>query len=134
MIVGAGFVGLDVASAARSLGLPLTVVEAARTPLSRGIGPEAAAGVMALVRENDVAVSCGRTVRDFTGTPHVTGVVLDDGTVLEADLAVVGAGARPNAEWLDGSGLPLSPAGLRCAANGQADDVGRIWGAGDAVA
>lgn len=134
VIVGAGFVGLEVASAARSLGLPVTVVEAARTPLSRSIGPEAAAGVMALVRGNDVAVHCGRTVQGFTGSPDLTGVVLDDGSVVEADLAVVGVGAEPNTEWLEGSGLLLSPAGLCCAPNGQADDSGRVWGVGDAAA
>ncbi|WP_212732809.1 NAD(P)/FAD-dependent oxidoreductase [Streptomyces sp. TP-A0874] len=134
VVVGAGFVGLEVASAARSLGLPVTVVEAARTPLSRSIGAEAASGVMALVRENGVTVHCGRTVRAFTGSPQLTGVVLDDGATLRADLAVVGVGAQPNTEWLEGSGLLLSPAGLCCAADGRADDAGRIWGVGDAVA
>lgn len=134
VVVGAGFVGLEVASAARSLGLPVTVVEAAETPLTRNLGPEAASEVMAVVRDHGVDVRCGRTVRDFTGAPHLTGVVLDDGSVLEADLAVVGVGAAPNTEWLADSGLPLSPAGLRCAPNGQADERGVVWGVGDVAA
>ncbi|MBA0052607.1 NAD(P)/FAD-dependent oxidoreductase [Streptomyces sp. AJS327] len=134
VIVGAGFVGLEVASAARSLGLPVTVVEAAASPLSRSLGPEGAAAVMALARGGDVAVRCGRTVHGFTGSPRLTGVVLDDGSVLEADLAVVGVGAEPNTEWLEGSGLLVSSAGLHCAPNGQADDGGRVWGVGDVAA
>jgi NADPH-dependent 2,4-dienoyl-CoA reductase/sulfur reductase-like enzyme len=122
VVVGAGFIGSEVASAARARGLAVTVVEAADVPLSRSVGVEAGAVCAWLHREAGVDLRLGVGVAglvastDGAGVQRVTGVRLTDGSVLPADLVVVGIGAAPATGWLDGSGLRLHErdAGVVC--------------------
>ncbi|HEY2674507.1 MAG TPA: FAD-dependent oxidoreductase [Rugosimonospora sp.] len=122
VVVGAGFIGAEVAATARALGLRVTVVEAMATPLAGPLGVAMGAEVAALHEEHGVRLICGRGVRGLTGTGRVTGVRLADGTHLPADLVVVGVGARPRVDWLAGSGVPLGSGigcdGVRCGADG----------------
>ena len=114
VVVGAGFIGSEVASAARTRGLAVTVVEAADVPLVRAVGAEAGEVLVGLHRAAGVDLRLGvgvaglQTVRDH-GTERVTGVRLTDGTVVPADLVVVGIGAVPSTGWLRDSGLTLHP-------------------------
>jgi NADPH-dependent 2,4-dienoyl-CoA reductase/sulfur reductase-like enzyme len=108
VVIGAGFIGSEVASSARKRGLPVTIVEALDLPLTRSIGPEAGQVCADLHRANGTDLRLGVGVdRIEQEDGHVTGVLLLDGTLLPADLVVVGTGVLPCTEWLEGSGLTL---------------------------
>jgi NADPH-dependent 2,4-dienoyl-CoA reductase/sulfur reductase-like enzyme len=107
VVIGAGFIGSEVASGARKRGLPVTVVEAQATPLVRAVGAEMGAALSALHVRHGADLRCGVAVEGLEGTDRVTGVRLADGTVLPADLVVAGIGATPETGWLEGCGLEL---------------------------
>lgn len=107
VVIGAGFIGSEVASAARRRGLAVTIVEALPTPLVRAVGQEMGTALSALHGAHGTDLRCGTAVESLDGTDHVTGVRLADGTVLPADLVVAGIGAAPETGWLHGSGLLL---------------------------
>lgn len=129
VIIGAGFIGSEVAATARALGVEVTLLEAAPVPLARAVGTSVGSMLMELHRENGVVVKTSAFVSELlsvNGT--VTGVVLQDGTVVVADLVLVAIGSLPNTEWLAGGDLDTVD-GLRCdqycaAAEG-------VWGVGD---
>ena len=107
VVIGAGFIGSEVASGARKRGLDATVVEALNTPLVRAIGTDMGQAIASLHERNGTALLCGSGVKSVEGRDRVERVVLEDGTVLPADLVVVGIGAVPAVDWLEGSGLTL---------------------------
>lgn len=107
VVVGAGFIGSEVASSAQKRGVDVTVVEALPTPLVRATGPVMGAAIAALHERNGTSLLCGTGVRAVEGDGRVERVVLNDGAVIEADLVVVGIGVSPCASWLEGSGLTL---------------------------
>lgn len=113
VVIGAGFIGSEVASAARKRGLPVTVVEAMPTPLVRAVGQTMGEACAELHRRNGTDLRCGVGVVGFEGSGHVEGVRLSDGSRLDADLVVVGAGAIPATGWLEGSALTLDD-GIVC--------------------
>lgn len=107
VVIGAGFIGSEVASGARKRGLSPVVVEALPTPLVRAVGQEMGATLAALHSRNGTDLRCGVPVASIEGEGRVERVVLADGSVIPADLVVVGAGAIPGTGWLEGSGLVL---------------------------
>jgi NADPH-dependent 2,4-dienoyl-CoA reductase/sulfur reductase-like enzyme len=107
VVIGAGFIGAEVASSARSLGLDVTVVEALPTPLAGPLGPRMGAVCAGLHADHGVRLLAGIPVARLTGTDRVEVVELADGTRLPTDLVVVGIGTQPNVEWLAGSGLAI---------------------------
>ncbi|MEV6928285.1 FAD-dependent oxidoreductase [Dactylosporangium sp. NPDC051485] len=115
LVVGAGFLGGEVAAAARAIGVAVTLVEPRDWPLLGPAGPHVGRFVAALHRANGVDLRLGAGVRRFTGNGRgeLTGAELTDGTNVEADLAVLALGAKPNIEWLAGSGL-VTDGGLVC--------------------
>jgi NADPH-dependent 2,4-dienoyl-CoA reductase/sulfur reductase-like enzyme len=113
VVVGAGVIGLEVASSARTCGLEVTVVEAARTPLARVVGPLLGEVVAELHRAHGVDLRLGVGVEVVVGGARPEGVRLTDGTTLHADLVVLGIGAAPVTGWLEGSGVDLAD-GVRC--------------------
>ena len=129
VVVGAGFIGSEVASTAHGLGCAVTVVEALPVPLVRALGPEMGAACAALHRDNGVDVRLGVGVEGFDGRDRVEGVRLTDGTVLAADVVVVGVGVAPATGWLEGSGLELRD-GIVCDASLAAGPPG-VYAAGD---
>ncbi|MDX8029059.1 FAD-dependent oxidoreductase [Lentzea sp. BCCO 10_0856] len=108
VVVGAGWIGAEVASTCRSLGLEVTVVEAAPIPMERALGPTLGSLCADLHADHGVDLRLGVGVASFVdnGT-RVTGVVLHDGTHLPADVVVAGIGVEPETGWLHGSGLAL---------------------------
>ena len=108
VVVGAGFIGAEVAATCRGRGHAVTMVEPLPTPLGRVLGDDIG-GVMAEVHvEHGVDLRTGVGVdRLEADAGRVARVVLTDGTVLESDLVVIGIGVLPNTEWLEGSGLTL---------------------------
>jgi NADPH-dependent 2,4-dienoyl-CoA reductase/sulfur reductase-like enzyme len=125
VVIGAGFIGAEVASTARALGLDVTVVEAMTTPLAGPLGPEMGAIVSGLHEQNGVRLLCGTGVNRLVGRERVEAVELADGTVLPADVVVVGIGAAPNIEWLTGSGITLGN-GVECDNEGRTNIPGVV--------
>ena len=107
VVVGAGFIGMEVAATARGLGLEVTVVDPLPAPMIRAVGPEMGAAVAAMHAAHGVRGLFGHVVAGFTGELGLTGVAIDGGEVLSADAAVVAVGAAPETGWLAGSGLEL---------------------------
>ncbi len=107
VVVGAGFIGAEVAATCRSQGHRVTIVEVAPVPMERAVGPEMGAVMADLHRAHGVDVRLGVGVERFLGAERVTGVELGDGSEVDADLVVVGIGVVPNTEWLEGSGLVI---------------------------
>jgi NADPH-dependent 2,4-dienoyl-CoA reductase/sulfur reductase-like enzyme len=132
IVVGCGFVGLEVAAAASRRGWRVTVVESAAAPLQRVLPAELAVACVAGYLEAGVNIRTGATVTELVGTLTVRAARLSSGELLEADLVVVGVGAVPNTEWLAGAGLDVGD-GVRCGADGRTNRPG-IWAAGDVAA
>ena len=103
VVVGAGFIGAEVASTAHKLGLDVTVVEVLPIPLGRVLGPEIGAVCGELHLDHGVALRCGVGVDQVSSS----GVVLTDGTMLPADVVVAGVGAYPATDWLADSGVAV---------------------------
>ena len=107
-VVGAGFIGSEVAATARTRGLEVTVLEALPVPLATGLG-EAMGGVCGeLHRDHGVDLRCDVAVAGFDGNGRVERVWLADGSAVDADVVVVGVGVVPNTSWLDSSGLAIN--------------------------
>jgi 3-phenylpropionate/trans-cinnamate dioxygenase ferredoxin reductase component len=107
VVIGAGFIGSEVAASARKLGKEVTILEAAPVPLARALGAKMGEICAAIHREHgvDLRLSCG--VKEFRGAGRVEEVVLADGSAIPCDLAVVGVGVAPSVGWLEGSGVAL---------------------------
>jgi len=129
VVVGAGFIGSEIASSARLRGGTVTVVEAMPTPLARPVGDEMGAVLASLHERNGTTLRCGLGVEEIEGTDRVEAVRLVNGTRIEADLVVVGVGVAPNIEWLADSGLELGN-GIECDKTLQTSAPG-VYAAGD---
>ncbi|MGV9736642.1 NAD(P)/FAD-dependent oxidoreductase [Rhodococcus aetherivorans] len=132
LIVGAGFIGCEVAASLRAGGMDVVLVEPQPTPLASVLGERVGALVARLHTDEGVDVRAGVGVRALRGDGRVTGAVLSDGTDLDVDLVVVGIGSVPVTDWLDGSGVRVDN-GVVC------DGVGRtsaphVWAVGDVAA
>ncbi|MDP2292957.1 MAG: FAD-dependent oxidoreductase [Actinomycetota bacterium] len=129
-VIGAGFIGLEAAATARTLGCEVTVLEGAPSPLIRGLGVEMGAAVASVHGRHGVDLRCGVQVAGIVGEGgRVTGVQLADGSVIESDVVLVGVGVAPVTEWLDGSGLTLRD-GIVCDATLNVGVPG-VYAAGD---
>jgi NADPH-dependent 2,4-dienoyl-CoA reductase/sulfur reductase-like enzyme len=107
VVLGAGFIGCEVAATAIKLGCEATCVAIDPLPMIRPLGSELAAELQRRHETHGVVFHLGVGVSEFVGEEHVTGVVLSDGTVLGADVVLEALGSRCNVEWLDGNGLDL---------------------------
>jgi NADPH-dependent 2,4-dienoyl-CoA reductase/sulfur reductase-like enzyme len=129
VVVGAGFIGSEIASAAHRRDLGVVVVEASLTPLAPAIGERMGAACAALHHRNGTDLRCGTRVSRIEGDSRVERVRLSDGAVLPADLVVVGVGAAPATDWLTGSGLTVAD-GVVCD-NTLFTGVDGVYAAGD---
>ena len=142
VIVGGGFLGLEVAATANTLGCRVTVVEPLEQPLANRVGDIVAERLVAVHRAHGVRVLCGLTVAGFrsravgAADPRtrasredpVSTVVLSDQTELKADVVLIAIGANPRVEWLEGSGLEIDD-GVVCDQYCRA--APNVWAAGD---
>jgi len=117
VVVGAGFIGSEVASTAAALGVRVCVLEMLPVPLAGPLGKEMGAVCAGLHADHGVELRVGVGVAGVRGKRRVTEVQLTDGSVLSADTVLVGAGCLPVTDWLVGSGLDLS-GGVRTDAAG----------------
>lgn len=112
-IVGAGWIGLEVAASARGLGADVTVVETAAFPLQASLGKEAGEVFVGLHRDHGVDLRLGTTVDEITTADRkATGLRLGDGSTVEADAVLVAVGAEPNVEFAERSGLVIADGGI----------------------
>lgn len=127
VVIGAGFIGLEVASSAASLGVDVTVLEALPVPLSRAIGDEMGNAMADFQRRHGVRVRTGVAVEGVVGSASVEGVRLARGEVVPGQVVIVGVGVSPATGWLEGSGLDIDD-GVLC------DDRLRVTSSGRPVA
>ncbi|RJL30363.1 NAD(P)/FAD-dependent oxidoreductase [Bailinhaonella thermotolerans] len=113
VIVGAGFIGCEVAATAVKLGCDVEVVAADPTPMIRPLGAELGEAMRRRHEREGVRFRLGHTITEVHGGLRVAGVVLDDGTALPCDVLVEALGSLVNVEWLEGNGLDLSD-GVLC--------------------
>jgi 3-phenylpropionate/trans-cinnamate dioxygenase ferredoxin reductase subunit len=107
VVIGAGFIGAEVAATCRERGLDVTVLEALPQPMVRGLGPELGAVIADMHRDHGVDLRTGVQVDAIEGDTRVERVRLGDGSTVAADVVVVGVGVAPDTAWLEGSGLAL---------------------------
>ncbi len=132
VVVGAGFIGLEVAATARQKGCSVTVLEGAPAPLVRGLGMEMGIAAASVHGRHGVDLRCGVQVQGMEGADgRVHGVRLANGELIPADVVVVGVGVVPAVEWLETSTLALRD-GIVCDANLFAGLPG-VYAAGDCV-
>ncbi len=129
VVIGGGFIGLEIASAAAKLGLAVTVVERQAALLERALPADIAAAVERMHRSRGIDVRLGAGVSALRGTGRVSAVGLADGTELPADVVVIGIGIIPNTELAEGAGAESADGVVT-------DEFGRtsvegVWAAGD---
>jgi len=106
-VVGAGFIGAEVAATCRGRGLEVTMVDPLPVPLARSLPSALGEALAALHRDHGVDLRLGVGVETLEGRGRVERLVLSDGRRVETDLVVVGIGVVPATGWLEGSGLEL---------------------------
>jgi 3-phenylpropionate/trans-cinnamate dioxygenase ferredoxin reductase subunit len=131
-VVGAGFIGCEVAASARKRGLDVTLIDIADQPMT-ALGPAVGARCADLHRAHGVDLRLGTGIEGFEGDGRLEAVRLSDGSRVDADIAVVALGAIPNTDWLADSGLELQP-GVVCDPTLAARDADGVFAAGDAAA
>jgi NADPH-dependent 2,4-dienoyl-CoA reductase/sulfur reductase-like enzyme len=129
VVVGAGFIGCEVAASLRKLGVDVVLVEPQPAPLASVLGEKIGELVTRLHRAEGVDVRCGVGVSEVSGDDRVRSVTLSDGEQIDADIVVVGIGSHPATDWLEGTGIAVDN-GVVC------DDAGRtsaphVWAIGD---
>ena len=132
VLIGGGFIGAEIASTARTLGVDVTVIEALPVPLAGSLGDEVAQACAGLHGDHGVTLLVGIGVERVLGDDRVRAVRLTDGCELPADVVVVGIGATPCVAWLADSGLAVDPVtgGVRTDAQ-CATDVPGVFAVGD---
>ena len=133
-IVGAGFIGCEVAASARKLGIDVTLVDIAPLPMP-ALGETIGARCADMHREHGVDLRLGTGIAALHGDSdgRVEALELSDGTRIEAQVVVIALGAIPNTEWLEGSGLTLQP-GVLCDGTLEAVGAEDVFAAGDIAA
>ena len=128
LIVGAGFIGSEVASICRELGLAVTVAERAEAPLVGPLGRVIGRIAAEMQRDHGVDLRTGVSVRSLEGDANgrLRSASLSDESTLEVNVVVAALGSIRNVEWLEGSGLAAGPWGVGCDAGGRAFDINGV--------
>ena len=138
-VIGAGFLGAEVAAVSRLMGKEVTLIDPLELPMQNVVGDEVGSMIADLHRHHGVNLELGHgvsSIEDRNG--RATGVTLDDGRTVPADAALVAVGARPAVDWLQSSSVPLTApnepgaGGVRCDSSGRATDD--VWAIGDVAA
>ncbi|MFC0862339.1 NAD(P)/FAD-dependent oxidoreductase [Sphaerimonospora cavernae] len=114
LVIGAGFIGLEVAATARELGVEVTIVEIGPAPLAAVLGTQVGNWFQRLHEQRGVSIRCGQSVRAIETVGDGSRVHLAGGDVIDADAIVAGVGAAPATRWLQGSGIEMSDGGVAC--------------------
>lgn len=130
VVIGGGFIGAEVASTARALGMEVTIVDPLSAPMARVLGAEVGGWFTDLHHRHGVGTRFGTGVEAIRGERGQFTVELTDGSRLTADSVVVGIGAQPNDEWLRSSGFTVND-GLVCDQYLGARGAEGVFGVGD---
>jgi NADPH-dependent 2,4-dienoyl-CoA reductase/sulfur reductase-like enzyme len=132
VVIGAGFIGSEIASSAHAAGAQVTIIEAASVPLVRAVGEVVGDALAGLHERNGTRLLRATAIDGVAGHGHVESVTLSTGERIPADLVVVGVGAAPATGWLADSGIELDPrdGGLVCDGYLQTSAEG-VYAAGD---
>jgi 3-phenylpropionate/trans-cinnamate dioxygenase ferredoxin reductase subunit len=137
LVVGAGFIGAEVAATARAEGLEVTMLEALPEPFARVLGEQMGTVCARLQIDNGVTLRCGVPLAEFlpgdAENGHGIAARLADGSVVRADCAVVGVGTVVDSGWLAGLGVATDN-GLACDATGLVEGTGNVYAVGDIAA
>ncbi len=128
-IIGAGFIGAEVAAVCRGRGLEVDLVEALPAPFAGVLGSAMGRYLAGLHRDEGVRLHCGVRVESFEGEKRVSAVRLEDGTRIAADVVVIGIGVEPETAWLADSGIHVDD-GVMCDATCAAS-VESVYAVGD---
>ncbi|HEY6590630.1 MAG TPA: FAD-dependent oxidoreductase [Actinomycetota bacterium] len=128
LVIGAGFIGSEVASVGRDLDLAVTVAELGAAPLVGPLGGVIGRIAAEMHRDHGVDLRTGVSVRSLEGDAdgRLRRASLSDGSTLEVDVAMAALGSIRNVEWLEGSGLAAGPWGVGCDAGGRAFDINGV--------
>jgi 3-phenylpropionate/trans-cinnamate dioxygenase ferredoxin reductase subunit len=108
VVIGAGFIGAEVAAVCRVRGIEVTVLEVLPVPLQRALGDEVGLIYAEIHREHGVDLRLGVGVAAFQGDGRLERIVTSTGDVVDCEVAVVGVGVEPDVAWLEGSGLTIA--------------------------
>jgi NADPH-dependent 2,4-dienoyl-CoA reductase/sulfur reductase-like enzyme len=133
LVVGAGFIGAEVAATARTAGLEVTMIEALPVPFARVLGEQMGQLCARLQTDHGVSVRCGVRLEGFADSNGGIAARLADGNIVRADCGVVGVGTVVDGGWLAGLGVPTE-GGLLCDATGLVEGTGNIYAVGDIAA
>ncbi|MGH3765658.1 MAG: NAD(P)/FAD-dependent oxidoreductase [Pseudonocardiaceae bacterium] len=133
LVVGAGFIGAEVAATARTAGLEVTMLEALPTPFARVLGEQMGGLCARLQTVNGVTVRCGVPLTALVGNTDGITARLADGSVVQADCAVVGVGTVLDTGWLSGLEVPTA-GGLLCDTTGLVEGTSNVYAVGDIAA
>jgi NADPH-dependent 2,4-dienoyl-CoA reductase/sulfur reductase-like enzyme len=131
-VVGAGFVGAEVAATARGLGVEVTMIDPLPHPMARVLGGTLAERFIKLHQDRGVQFLLSTRVESIQKNTSGIQLSLSDSTTLTCDVVIVGIGTLPNTEWLSGSGLDVTN-GVACDARGRATDAAGVYAVGDAA-
>jgi NADPH-dependent 2,4-dienoyl-CoA reductase/sulfur reductase-like enzyme len=129
-IVGGGFIGCELAAAARSRALDVTIIDSSHTLLQRVLGRELGSIINSLHQRNGVRLRLGTSVASWTTGKRGVGLELTDGDRIEADVVVVAIGATPRVEWLGGTGANIDD-GVLCDPTSHVVGLEGVVAAGD---
>ncbi|MGW0632116.1 NAD(P)/FAD-dependent oxidoreductase [Streptomyces sp. NPDC002758] len=131
LVVGAGFIGAEVASTALGRGMDVTILEAQPVPLSRVLGERVGHMCARLIRESGVDLRTGVSITRFVDARDCpVSVELADGSLVKADVGVVGIGGKLNLDWIGDIGIDVS-GGLLCDSAGRVLGLENVWALGD---
>lgn len=130
LVIGGGFIGMEAASSARTLGVETTVIESLTQPLARALGPVGGQICASVAEEAGVQLRCGRSLVRFIDE-HT--ILLDDGNTVSADVILISVGGVPELAWLNGSVLDI-PNGIACDTRGRVVGIPHVWAVGDVAA
>lgn len=133
VVVGAGYIGLEVAEALDARGLQVTILEMADFPMAATLDPDIGERVSEAIRRSRVELHLGAAVTAFehhAGT--LTGVTTEEAT-FPADIAVVGLGVRPNSSLAAEAGIEVGPTGGIVTDDHMRTSIARVWAGGDCV-
>ena len=133
-VIGAGWIGLEVAASARERGVEVSVVEMARLPLCAALGPELGDVFAQLHRDHGVDLRLGVSVEEITASADAaSGLQLADGSHVEADTVLIAVGAEPNTELAEHAGLDVQHGGVQVDSSLRTSDAD-IFAVGDIAA
>lgn len=130
LVIGGGFIGSEIAAVARGKGVDVTLVDPQPVPMARIMGESLGRRFVELHRSHGVEVRFGTGVERLESDADAVRAILTDGTVVDADAAVVGIGVSLNTGWLESSGLPVTD-GVLCDAQCRVVSADEVYAVGD---